>query len=101
VPELRLHFRDGGPDRVVVLLPADGLLDLVGAVAGLVEDAAEEGACGVQEAAGDAELVGDVLGEEAVAALVSEELELESLLGGKVLVVLRELDRHGSSSRAR
>ena len=67
-------------------------LDLVRAVAGRAEDAAEQRARRAQEAAGEAELVGLERGQEAVAAALAVELELETLVGGEILVVLRELD---------
>ena len=82
---------------VVVGRATDGALDLVGGLADVTEDAAKEGASGLEESGGGAEGVDLVSGEEAVAAFIAEELELVALIGGEVVVVGDEGDHgHGA-----
>ena len=91
---MRSRLLHGLVEGGVVLLAPDGALDLVRPCARLTDDPSEQLAGTAQEAAGDSDLRLDEAAHVAVAALVAEELELVTQVGGEVLVILGEGD-HG------
>ena len=92
--EVLFALFDGFFESVIVGFAADGALDLVGGMTGSIAPT-EEASGGVEKGSGDADDRGLEVGHEAIAALVAMELELESLVGGKVVEVADKLDeRH-------
>jgi len=99
--EIRLGLVDRGAEGFVMRGTLNGAFDFVGGVAGLAEEPSEKAPGGAKRAArhsGNGRLE---LRHESVAAAVAEEFELESLVGGMVIVVSRELNEsHGSSKES-
>jgi hypothetical protein len=93
--EVLLALLDRLAQRLVVRLAADRALHLVGRVAGRRGPAAEEVAGRAQKRAGRAQSRCLIARHEAVAALVTVELELVAAIRGQVFVVADELNhRH-------
>jgi hypothetical protein len=96
--EDRGDFVNGILQRAVVRGTADGALHFVCAVGDASEDAAEEIAGDARGRSEDAHRRGLESGHVAVVALLAEELELISAIGGQVFVVSGEADGdHGFS----
>src|ERR1019366_2839586 len=93
--KMLLALDDGLFEGRVVGLAADGPLDLVGRVTGGVEKTAKDASRDPERRLGHSDRRCLKLGHEAVAALVTVELELVPAVAAQVLVVLDELNhRH-------
>ena len=96
----RLHWMNSGRisataslQRRVVGRALDQVGQLVGAVGGVAQEAAQHAAGAAEQPGGHAGLAGLPGGHVAVAAALAVELELVAALGGQVVVVVGELDR--------
>ena len=98
--KLLLALGYGGFQRRVVGLAPHGPVDVVGCVLGPTQ-AAKQAAGRLQQAARYADGIGLKPRHVAVAALVAVKLELETLVGGQVVVVGNELNQATHSAGER